>query len=78
MTNATQMSVSELVKLDSLRWPIELFFQEQKSMLCSAFRQECEGRELQDLADRLKTSGGIEKLKRQLTAALPNAYRTTG
>ena len=29
--------------------------------LYSAFRQECEGRELKHLADRLKTSGGIEK-----------------
>ena len=44
--------------------------------LCSAFRQECEGRELKYLADRLKTSGGIEKLKRLLAAAIPKEFRT--
>jgi hypothetical protein len=43
--------------------------------LCAAFRQECSGRELKYLADRLKTSGGIEKLKRLLTAAFPKEYR---
>ena len=32
--------------------------------MCSAFRQECERRELKYLSDRLKTSGGIQKLKR--------------
>ncbi len=41
----------------------------------SAFRQECRGRELKYLSDRLKTSGGIAKLKRLLTAALPTEYR---
>lgn len=45
---------------------------------CSAFRLECEGRELKYMADRLKTSGGIEKLKRLLTAALPKEYRSAG
>ena len=132
MTNATKMSVSEVIELYSLRWQIELFFKELKSTLgfsqyrfqdfdavkawveiaittvlfleherakrladrrlsketrqwwqaqrlhglCSAFRQECEGRELKYLADRLKTSGGIEKLKRLLAAAIPKEFRT--
>lgn len=44
--------------------------------LALAYRQECEGRELKYLADRLKTSGGISKLKRLLTAALPAEYRS--
>ncbi len=46
--------------------------------LCTAYRQECQGRELKYLADRLKTSGGIEKLKRILAAALPKEYRAMG
>ena len=33
MTNATRMSVSEVIELDSLRWQIELFFKELKSTL---------------------------------------------
>ena len=44
--------------------------------LCSGFRQASAGRELKYLADRLKSVGGIQKLKRLLTAALPNEYRT--
>jgi hypothetical protein len=43
--------------------------------LCAAFRQGCVGRELKYLADRLKTSGGIAKLKRVLAAAKPPEYR---
>ena len=131
MTNATDLSVSEVIELYSLRWQIELFFKELKSTLgfsqcsfqsfeavkawveiaittvlflehlraerqrdrrlskqarqwweaqrlhglCAAFRQECAGREMKYLADRLKTSGGIAKLKRLLAAALPTEYR---
>lgn len=44
--------------------------------LCAAFRQESQARELTYLSDRLKTSGGIAKLKRLLAAALPQEYRT--
>lgn len=43
--------------------------------LCHAYRQECAGAELKYLSDRLKTSGGIAKLKRVLSAALPTEYR---
>jgi hypothetical protein len=43
--------------------------------LCHAFRQQCDGAELKYLSDRLKTSGGIAKLKRLLAAALPKEYR---
>ncbi len=132
MTNAVDLSVSEVIEMDSLRWQIELFFKELKSTLgfaqysfqkfsaveawaettittvlfleherakrlrdrrlseesrrwwesqrlhglCLAFRQECEGRELKYLSERLKTPGGIAKLKRLLAAALPAEYRS--
>jgi hypothetical protein len=131
MTNATDLSVREVIELYSLRWQIELFFKELKSTLgfsqysfrrfeavrawvevaittvlfleherakrlrdrrlskaarqwweaqrlhglCAAFRQDCHGRELKYLSQRLKTSGGIAKLKHLLTAALPKEYR---
>lgn len=131
MTNATDLSVSELIELYSIRWQIELFFKELKSTLgfsqysfqdfnavkawveiaittvlyleheraqrlqdrklskegrqwweaqrlhglCAAVRQQLSGQELKYMSDRLKTSGGIAKLKRLLTAALPSEYR---
>jgi hypothetical protein len=43
--------------------------------LSAAFQQECTGQELKYLSNRLKTSGGIAKLKRVLTAAIPPEYR---
>lgn len=43
--------------------------------LCVAFRRECRGRELKYLDERLKTPGGVAKLKRLLAAALPAEYR---
>lgn len=43
--------------------------------LCEAFRQECAGEELKYLSERLKTPGGIKKVKRLLTNALPQEYR---
>ena len=120
MTNATGMSVSEVIELYSLRWQIELFFKELKSTLgfdqyrferfkavegwvnvaittvlylewyrakqltrrgispeakrwwsqqrlhglCEAVCHHAERSELKFLSDRLKTSGGIAKLKR--------------
>jgi len=131
MTNAVDLSVTEVIEMYSLRWQIELFFKELKSTLgfaqysfqkfpaveawaeiaittvlfleyerakrlrdrrlseerrrwwesqrlhglCVAYRQECEGRELKYLSERLKTPGGIAKLQRLLTAALPVEYR---
>ncbi len=131
MTNALDLSVSEVIEMYSLRWQIELFFKELKSTfgfaqysfekftaveawveiaittvlflehqrakrlrdrrlskktrrwwasqrlhgMCVAYRQECEGRELKYLSERLKTPGGIAKLTRLLDAALPPEYR---
>ena len=125
LTNATGMSVTEVIELYSLRWQIELFFKELKSTLgfhqyrfqdfaavrawaeialttvlfleyeraqhrtdrrapqatrrwwqrqrlhgrCAGFRQASAGRERKSLADRLKSAGGIPKLKRLLAAA---------
>jgi len=43
--------------------------------LCEAFRQECEKQELEYINERLKTSGGIGKLKRLLQSAIPQEYR---
>lgn len=43
--------------------------------LCQAFRQECQGNELKYVSKRLKTSGGIQKLKRLLIAAIPVEFR---
>jgi IS4 transposase len=43
--------------------------------LCAAFNQQCQGRELKYLSERLKTPGGVAKLKRLLAAALPPEYR---
>jgi len=133
MTNALDLSVSEVIELYALRWQIELFFKELKSTLgfsqysfqrfeavkawveiaittvvfleherakrlndrrlseeqrrwweaqrlhglCAAFRQQCEGQELTYLSERLKTSGGIAKLKRLLADATPPEYRTS-
>ena len=132
MTNALDLSVSEVIEMYSLRWQIELFFKELKSTfgfaqysfekflaveawaetaitavlfleherakrlrdrrlsketrrwwqsqrlhgLCLAYRQDCQARELKHLSQRLKTPGGIAKLKRQLADALPAEYRT--
>jgi hypothetical protein len=131
MTNATQLSLSEVLELYSIRWQIELFFKELKSTLgvcqyqferfsavegwmqcaittvlflehlratrladrrlsderhrwwacqrlhglCEAFRQECSGEELKYLSQRLKTSGGIKKMKQLLTNAIPQEFR---
>lgn len=131
MTNAVDVSVTEVIELYSLRWQIELFFKELKSILgfaqysfqdflavkawveaaittvlflekerikhmqdrrlskearrwwetqrlhglCHAYRQQSAEQELKYLSDRLKTSGGIEKLKRLLANALPAEYR---
>jgi hypothetical protein len=131
MSNATDLSLREIIELYSLRWQIELFFKELKSTLgfaqyrfedfravegwvtlaittvlfleylrvqrlrdrkltpearqwwarqrlhglCEGFRQACVGHELKYLADRLKTAGGINKIKRLLRAAIPVEYQ---
>lgn len=43
--------------------------------LSAAFQQECTGRQLKYLADRLKTPTGRTKLERVLSAALPPEFR---
>jgi hypothetical protein len=132
MTSATQMSMTEVIELYSVRWQIELFFKELKSTLgvgqyqferfeaveawmncaitavlfleherakrlqdrrlsedrrrwwtaqrlhglCEAFRQECVEGELKYLSDRLKTSGGLKKMKSLIMNALPTEFRS--
>ena len=131
MTNATHLSVREVIELYSLRWQIELFFKELKSTLgfdqyqfqrfesvegwlelaltaflylewyraqqlkrrglseqdkswwrqqrthglCQAVRLASEQAELEYLAERLKTPGGIAKLKRVLRDSFAPEYR---
>ena len=131
MTNATEMSLKEVIEAYAVRWQIELFFKELKSTLhigqyqfarfeaveawmncaittvlflerlrakrlrdrrlsaerrrwwetqrlhglCAGFRQECMTEELKYLCDRLKTPGGIKKMKRLLTNTLPPEFR---
>jgi hypothetical protein len=131
MTNATDMSLSEVLDLYSTRWQIELFFKELKSTLgfdqyrfqqfeavegwvkiaittilylewyratqlarrrisekekrwwshqrlhglCLAFQQHADRAELQYISERLKTPGGIAKLKRLLANGIPQEYR---
>jgi Transposase DDE domain len=43
--------------------------------LCTAYRRQCTRAELKYMADRLKTPGGIAKLKRLLDQATPQEYR---
>jgi len=132
MTSATEMSMTEVIELYSVRWQIELFFKELKSTLgvgqyqferfeaveawmncaitavlflehkrakrlqdrrlsedrrrwwtaqrlhglCEAFRQECVEGELKYLSDRLKTSGGLKKMKTLIMKALPAEFRS--
>ena len=132
MTSATQMSMTEVIELYSVRWQIELFFKELKSTLgvgqyqferfeaveawmncaitavlfleherakrlqdrrlsedrrrwwtaqrlhglCEAFRQDCVEGELKYLSDRLKTSGGLKKMKSLIMNALPTEFRS--
>jgi hypothetical protein len=133
MTSATQMSLTEVIELYSVRWQIELFFRELKSTLgvgeyqferfeaveawmncaltavlfleherakrlqdrrlsedrrrwwtlqrlhglCEAFRQECVEGELKFLSNRLKTPGGLKKMKSLIMNALPTEYRAS-
>lgn len=43
--------------------------------LTTAYRQEIGRQDLKFINDRLKTSGGIQRLKRLITAAIPSEYR---
>lgn len=131
MTNATGLSLSEVLELYSLRWQIELFFKELKSTLgfsqysfidfnavnawvniaittvlyleherivhmldrqlgeerrqwwqrqrlhglCHAVRLASEHEQLKYIEKRTKTSGGLKKLQRLLSIAIPQEYR---
>jgi hypothetical protein len=44
--------------------------------LCQAVRQQAERADLDYLAERLKTTGGIQRLRRELKAACPVEYRS--
>jgi hypothetical protein len=53
----------------------EWWQQQRLHGLSQAFHQECQTNELKYLSKRLKTSGGIQKLKRLLLNAIPIEYR---
>jgi len=59
------------LSLESRRW----WEAQRLHGLCHAYRQQCAAAELKYLSDRLRTSGGIARLKRLLSAALPPEYR---
>jgi len=59
------------LSLESRRW----WEAQRLHGLCHAYRQQCAAAELKYLSDRLKTSGGVARLKRLLSAALPPEYR---
>jgi hypothetical protein len=67
---AERLSDRRLRKQDRAWWEAQ-----RLHGLAAAFRQDCAGRELKYLSDRLKTPGGIAKLKRLLTAAVPPEFR---
>ena len=46
--------------------------------LREGFLQQCQASELKYLSKRLETSGGIKKMKRLLTRALPSEFRAAG
>jgi len=68
---ARQLARRDL-KSESRRW----WTMQRLHGLCEAIHQEAEGHELKYLSERLKTSGGISKLKRILMNAKPKEYRT--
>ena len=59
------------IKSEVKRW----WTQQRLHALCEAVCQHAERRELKFLSDRLKTSGGIAKLKRLLQYSSPSEYR---
>lgn len=70
---AKQLTRRDL-KAETKRW-----WQSQRLYgLCEAVHQQIEQNELKYISDRLKTPGGIAKMKRQLNNGSPHEYRTAG
>jgi hypothetical protein len=67
---ATRLADRRLTREQRAWWKLQ-----RTHGLCQAFRQECQANDLKYLSERLKTSGGIKKLKRLLTEAVPIEYR---
>lgn len=66
----TRMNDSRLPKEKRQWWAMQ-----RLHGLCAAYRQESAGTELKYINDRLKTSGGVNKLKRLMAAAVPKEFR---
>lgn len=67
---ATQLTRRGLSEKDKAWWRSQRTYG-----LCQAIRQASQRAELQYLADRLKTVGGLQKLKRLILASFPSEYR---
>jgi hypothetical protein len=67
---------SELVRPDLSEKERQWWERQRTHGLCQAVRQGMERADLQYLAEGLKTSGGIRRLKHQLRKALPAEYRS--
>ena len=70
-TRARQLARRGLSEADHRRWQSH-----RLHGLCEAFHQRTQRNELRYLAERLKTKGGLQKLKRQLNNASPEEYRS--
>ncbi len=66
----TRMNDSRLCKEKRQWWATQ-----RLHGLCLAFRQESTGAELKYIHNRLKTSGGVNKLKRLMANAVPVEFR---
>jgi hypothetical protein len=67
---ARQLARRDLPKKEKLWWA-----RQRTHGLCQAIRQQVERAELQYVAKRLKTPGGIRRLQRELEHACPAEYR---
>jgi hypothetical protein len=65
-----QLARRDLDERERQRWPCP-----RTHGLCQAVRQQAEGADLQEVAKRLKTPGGLRRLKQLLRAAVPAPYR---
>jgi hypothetical protein len=68
---ATQLARHDLTDEEKKWWE-----RQRAYGLCQAVRQQAERADLEYMAERLKTTGGIQRLRRELKAACPAEYRS--
>lgn len=69
------MRAEHLTKRGLSKQEVEWWRSQRLHGLCEAFTQETEAQELKYLAERLKTNGGINKLRRLIENGSPKEYR---